>query len=44
MFRYNNRKDDEGELLKDADRFTPLCSQVAGRRLTWNGVTGKNRR
>lgn len=37
MFRYNNRKD-----KTDADRFLLLCSQVAGRRLTWNQVTGKN--
>lgn len=42
MFRYNNRRDEEGEPLKDADRFALLCSQVAGRRLTWNEVTGKN--
>jgi transposase-like protein len=42
MFRYNNRKDEEGEPLKDADRFRLLCSQVAGRRLAWKDVTGKN--
>jgi transposase-like protein len=36
-FRYNNRKD-----KTDADRFVLLCSQVAGRRLTWNEVTGKH--
>jgi len=40
-WRYNNRKDDDGNPLNDADRFTLLCSQVAGRRLTWNQVTGK---
>ena len=26
MFRFNNRKDDDGELMNDADRFTLLCS------------------
>ena len=25
--------------MTDADRFALLCSQVAGRRLTWNEVT-----
>jgi len=34
-FRYNGRK------LTDAERFDIVCSQVAGRRLTWNRLTGK---
>jgi transposase-like protein len=34
-FRYNDRK------LTDAKRFSHVCSQVAGRRLTWDGLTGK---
>jgi transposase-like protein len=34
-FRYNGRK------LTDAERFAFVCSQVAGRRLTWNRLTGK---
>lgn len=42
MFRYNNRKFEDGSPIKDGDRFALLCSQVAGRRLTWNEVTGKN--
>jgi transposase-like protein len=42
VFRYNTRKNDDGEKKSDADRFVMLCSQVAGRRLTWNEVTGKN--
>jgi len=42
VFRYNHRKDEDGNKLSDADRFTLLCSQVAGRRLTWNQVTGKD--
>lgn len=36
MFRYNNRKD-----LKDFDRFKLAASQIVGKRLTWNQVTGK---
>jgi transposase-like protein len=35
-FRYNKRH------TTDADRFVQLCSMVAGKRLTWNEVTGKN--
>lgn len=34
-FRYNGRK------LTDAERFAFVCSQVAGRRLTWDRLTGK---
>jgi transposase-like protein len=34
-FRYNGRK------LTDAERFFFLCSQIAGRRLTWKRLTGK---
>jgi len=35
-FRFNKRK------TTDADRFVQLCSNVAGRRLTWNDLTGKD--
>jgi hypothetical protein len=35
-FRYNNRRD-----MNDADRFSLLCSQIAGRRLTWKELTAK---
>ena len=35
-FRFNERQ------VTDADRFVQLCSNVAGRRLTWKQVTGKN--
>jgi len=35
-FRYNKRH------ATDADRFVELCYNVAGRRLTWNQLTGKN--
>jgi len=35
MFRYNKRH------ATASDRFVQLCSMVAGRRLTWNKLTGK---
>jgi hypothetical protein len=35
-FRFNNRK------VKDADRFALVMSQVAGKRLTYSDLTGKN--
>src|ERR1700734_479476 len=41
MFRYNNRKDDNGRKLTDAERFTLALSQIAGKRLTFAEVTGK---
>ncbi len=40
-FRYNNRKDDEGEPLKDGDRFVIAMRQIVGRRLTYKELTGK---
>jgi transposase-like protein len=36
-FRYNGRK------LTDAERFSFVCSQIAGRRLTWERLTGKGK-
>jgi transposase-like protein len=41
MFRYNNRKDEDGEPLKDFDRFDLAVRQIVGKRLTWNHLTGK---
>jgi transposase-like protein/IS1 family transposase len=35
-FRYNNRED-----MNDSDRFTSAMMHVAGRRLTWDKLTGK---
>jgi transposase-like protein len=35
-YRYNNRKD-----MGDFDRFKLAASQIVGKRLTWNQVTGK---
>ena len=36
-YRYNNRKE-----MSDYDRFRLAASQIVGKRLTWNEVTGKN--
>jgi transposase-like protein len=41
VFRYNNRKDGDVKLT-DADRFARAMSQVAGRRLTYSELTGKD--
>lgn len=40
-FRYNNRATKENP-LNDSDRFSLVLSQVAGKRLTYAEVTGKN--
>jgi transposase-like protein len=40
-FRFNNRKDVEGNKLNDSDRFNIAMSQVIGKRLTFAEVTGK---
>jgi transposase-like protein len=40
-FRYNNRKDENGEKLTDSDRFDLGVRQIVGKRLTWAEVTGK---
>ena len=40
-YRYNNRKDENGEKLNDFDRFKLAMSQVVGKRLTWDALTGK---
>ena len=42
VFRFNNRKDGDYKLT-DADRFARAMSQVAGRRLTYAELTGKER-
>jgi transposase-like protein len=40
-FRFNNRKDANGNKLEDSDRFNLALSHVAGKRLTFAEVTGK---
>jgi hypothetical protein len=36
VFRFNKRH------TTDADRFVQLCSNVTGKRLTWDRLTGKD--
>jgi hypothetical protein len=36
-FRFNNRKD-----MNDGERFNLVLGQLAGKRLTWNELTGKD--
>ena len=40
-FRYNNRRDEDGRKLTDAERFGIALSQIVGKRLTFAEVTGK---
>jgi transposase-like protein len=40
-FRFNNRLDDDGNKLSDAERFTAVAAQIVGKRLTFAEVTGK---
>jgi transposase-like protein len=40
-FRFNTRKDADGEVISDAARFSLAVSQITGKRVTWNQVTGK---
>jgi transposase-like protein len=41
VFRFNNRKDADGNKLSDAERFQIAASQIVGKRLTFAEVTGK---
>jgi len=41
VFRYNHRKDEFGNKLTDAERFSVALSQIVGKRLTFAEVTGK---
>lgn len=41
VFRYNNRKDGDRKLT-DGERFKTAMSQIAGRRLTYSELTGKD--
>jgi transposase-like protein len=40
-FRFNNRKNGDGEMMTDAERFSVAVSQIVGRRLTYAELTGK---
>lgn len=41
-YRYNNRKSEQDKPLTDFDRFKLACSNIIGKRLTWNQLTGKD--
>jgi transposase-like protein len=41
VYRFNNRKDVDGNPLTDSDRFDLAVRQIVGKRLTWAEVTGK---
>ena len=41
VFRYNNRKDANGELLTDGDRFDRVVSNILGKRIMYKELTGK---
>lgn len=40
-FRFNNRLDEDGLRVPDSERFSRLCSQILGRRLTYKQLIGK---
>jgi transposase-like protein len=40
-WRYNDRKNEDGEPLGDFVRFKRAMSQIVGKRLTWDVLTGK---
>jgi transposase-like protein len=40
-YRYNDRKDENGNKLTDGDRFDMAVRQIVGKRLTWDRLTGK---
>lgn len=40
-FRFNNRKDENGDPVGDAERFAAVMKQIVGRRLTYAELTGK---
>jgi transposase-like protein len=42
-FRYNHRKDRQGKILNDGQRFSIALSHVVGKRLTYKELTGKER-
>jgi transposase-like protein len=40
-FRFNFRKDEDGEPLSDSERFAIAMRQIVGKRLTYKELTGK---
>jgi hypothetical protein len=41
VFRFNNRKDDNGDPLTDGDRFDAVMSKIVGKRITYAELIGK---
>lgn len=41
-FRFNNRKDENGNKISDATRFTEAMTRIVGHRLTYAQLTGKS--
>ena len=41
-FRFNNRKDGDGEAITDGDRFIMAMQQIVGKRLTYKELIGKD--
>ena len=41
-FRFNFRKDEDGEPLSDCERFAIAMRQIVGKRLTYKELTGKD--
>jgi len=41
-FRFNHRKDAEGQKLSDGDRFNAALARIGGKRLTYSELTGKD--
>ena len=39
-FRYNHRRHADGSKISELDRFSRLCKQIVGRRLTYKELTG----
>jgi transposase-like protein len=42
VFRFNSRKNTDDTKIKDSERFSMAVSQIVGKRLTWNELTGKD--
>lgn len=40
-FRYNHRKHADGSKFTEEERFSSLCDQIVGRRVTYKQLTGK---
>lgn len=41
VFRFSRRQDPDGNKLTDGERFQVALSQIVGKRLTYQQVTGK---